>query len=149
VSKLLLVLALCVGGVASAGRGRAVPTGHANTEPPKVGLSMVSVTGKLPKDTVHKYLHRNHSKFQYCYEKELLSNPTAQGTVTVKFSIEEHGKVESITADGMGNVNVEDCVHRAIESIEFPKPKSGKVQVTATIKFAPPPPPPEPKRKRR
>jgi hypothetical protein len=61
----------------------------------------------------------------YCYEKQLLVKPSLAGTVLTQFTISGNGAVISVSASGMGDSSVENCVAGALKSIQFPKPKGG------------------------
>jgi len=99
------------------GRGTAVPT---------ISIGAPEAKGDLDKAIIRRYIRRNIQKIQYCYEKELLSDPKLLGTVTVDFSIKPDGIVASATGNGM-DPSVASCVASVIKAIEFPKPKGGGV----------------------
>jgi hypothetical protein len=101
-------------------------------------LGQPTVQGDLDKAIIRRYIKRNFQRLQYCYEKELQTNATLGGTVTAKFTIGVDGKVSASTATGLKEV--ESCVTSALQSIEFPKPKSGKaVSVTYPLTYRAPP----------
>jgi len=102
---------------------------------PTVSIGQPTVTGDLDKAIIRRYVKRNIQKLTYCYEKELLQKPGLSGTINVSFGITTDGKVTSTTGSGV-NANVATCVGSVISSIEFPKPKSGSVQVTYPLTFA-------------
>ena len=102
---------------------------------PTVSLGQPTVKGDLDKAIIRRYLKRNIQKLSYCYEKELLGKPGLAGTINVSFGITTDGKVTSTTGTGV-SANVATCVVSVIASIEFPKPKSGSVQVTYPLTFA-------------
>jgi len=93
------------------------------------------VKGELDKAIIRRYIKRNIQKLSYCYEKEWLAKPNLAGTIDVSFGITAEGKVTSPTGSGVSPA-VARCVLDVIAHIEFPKPKSGSVQVTYPIVFA-------------
>ncbi|MDX2091257.1 MAG: DUF2330 domain-containing protein [Kofleriaceae bacterium] len=102
---------------------------------PIVSIGQPTVTGDLDKAIIRRYIKRNIQKVTYCYEKEELARPGLAGTITVSFGITADGKVTSTTGTGV-SPEVARCVTGVISSIEFPKPKTGSVQVTYPFTFA-------------
>ncbi|MEO8699873.1 MAG: AgmX/PglI C-terminal domain-containing protein [Kofleriaceae bacterium] len=92
--------------------------------------------GELDKAIIRRYIKRELSKIQYCYEKELLAVPDLGGTVRVGFLISPSGAVTSVTATGT-NDNVASCIGGVVGAIAFPAAK-GSTQVTYpfTIRLA-------------
>ena len=94
-----------------------------------------AVQGDLDKAIVRRYMRRNTQKFQYCYEKKLLVDPRATGTVSTEFFITPEGTVASAHASGV-DPEVAECVADVIKQIEFPKPRGGGgVQVNYPLTF--------------
>ncbi len=102
---------------------------------PTVSLGQPTVNGELDKAIIRRYVKRNSQKLSYCYEKELLQKPAVAGTINVSFGITADGKVTTTTGTGV-SAEVAMCVRSVISSIEFPKPRSGSVQVTFPLTFA-------------
>nr|MBA2540801.1 AgmX/PglI C-terminal domain-containing protein [Deltaproteobacteria bacterium] len=110
------------------GRSSAVPT---------VSIGQPSAQGDLDKAIIRRYIKRNISKIQYCYEKELLAKSNLAGTVQTQFFITPNGNVASSTGSGVDG-EVANCVANVIKGIEFPKPKGGGgVQVNYPFTFRP------------
>ncbi|HWU86864.1 MAG TPA: AgmX/PglI C-terminal domain-containing protein [Kofleriaceae bacterium] len=99
-----------------------------------VTVGQPTSVGDLDPAIIRRYIKRNQAHIQYCYEKELASKPSLAGTVTVRFMIETNGRVTN--ARGAGMPVVEDCVAKVIETIEFPKPKQGAVNVSYPFVFS-------------
>jgi FHA domain len=117
-----------VGGGRGGMRGRtsAVPT---------VSIGSPTANGDLDKAIIRRYIKRNLSKIQYCYEKELLAKPSLSGTVQTSFLIMPNGTVASSSGNGVDGT-VASCVASVVKSIEFPKPKNGgSVQVNYPFIF--------------
>lgn len=100
-----------------------------------VGVGQPTATGELDKAIIRRYIKRNINKIRYCYERELVTKKTLEGTVTATFTIGIDGRVRSSTASGMGDKKVESCVATAIAGIEFPQPKRGEVVVKYPFTF--------------
>ncbi len=91
--------------------------------------------GDLDKATIRRYIKRSINKISYCYEKELLANPTLGGTITVQFMISGTGKVQAATGSGF-HAGVSECVADVVQQIEFPTPRNGgSVQVNYPFNF--------------
>jgi hypothetical protein len=108
------------------GRHSAVPTVHIGT---------ATGGGDLDKEIIRRYIKRNASKLQYCYEKQLLAKPGIAGEISAQFFIMPDGSVKSSSATGFDN-EVANCVAGVIGAIEFPKPTDGGgVQVNYPLSF--------------
>jgi hypothetical protein len=108
---------------------------HGPRSGPTVAIGQPTTQGAgLDKAIIRRYIKRNIQKVQYCYEKQLLSDPKLTGVVTTKFVIAETGKVTKSEADGV-HKDTSTCVASVIEGIEFPKPKGGAVSVTYPFTF--------------
>jgi TonB family protein len=70
------------------------------------------------------------------YSDELGTNPTAQGSVTINFTIGANGQVKSASIVSAFNGRVGSAVKREIQGLSFP-PASGDVQASYTIRFSP------------
>ena len=80
-----------------------------------------STTGD--KQAIRDAMRKQIGKVRACYEKELTTDSTLAGTVTVTFRIEADGKVSSST--GKGLAKVDDCIAKVVAAIVFPKPTTG------------------------
>ncbi len=117
-----------VGGGRGGMRGRA-----ANI--PTVTYGQPTVTGELDRAIIRRYIRRNQNRIQYCYEKQLLAQPSISGNVIVRFAIDRSGLVLSSAATGF-DATVAACVADVVKSIEFPHPP-GVVQISYPITFRP------------
>jgi TonB family protein len=92
--------------------------------------------GNLDKAIIRRYVKRSISKISECYEKELTTQPTLEGKVTIQFTIMPDGKVQKATGSGLPKVDA--CVAAVIQTIEFPKPTDGgSVHVNYPFTFRP------------
>jgi hypothetical protein len=84
---------------------------------------------------IRRYVRRNYEKISYCYEKQLLSHPSLQGQILVRFFITPTGAVTQ--SDGSGfDGEVASCVAAVVGSIQFPKsPTGGGSQVSYPFTF--------------
>lgn len=92
---------------------------------------------ELTKDIIRRSIRRSLPRIRHCYERALLDQSDLSGTVTVAFSITPEGKTDDIEASGL-HPDVDSCIARAFETLQFPKPKGGgSVQVTYPFIFQP------------
>lgn len=87
---------------------------------------------------VRRYIRRNQWKLMYCYEKRQLAKSDLAGSVSTQFTIARDGSVVARSATGL-DPEVESCIERVLEAIEFPKPETGlSVEVSCPLIFHPP-----------
>jgi hypothetical protein len=102
--------------------------------PDLMSIGKPNAQGDLDKAIIRRYIKLNQAKLAYFYEKQLLTKPNLAGTVTAQFLIDPQGNVTNSTAAGV-DPEVASCVANVIKKIEFPKPKSGSVQVDSPFVF--------------
>jgi TonB family protein len=115
------------GGGGFGGRGKRVPAvRHAKAE----------VKGSLDKDIIRRIVRAHINEVRYCYNKLLVKEPTAEGKVTVSFTIDATGKVSasSVADNTTGNDDVAECIAKAVKRWTFPRPTGGGV-VTVSYPF--------------
>ncbi len=105
---------------------------------PSLRQGAVTVSGGLPPEVIQRIVRQNFGRFRACYQRGLNSDPSLQGRVSVRFTIDKAGAVSS-TADGgstLGNAGVVTCVVRAFANLTFPQPEGGAVNVVYPILFS-------------
>jgi hypothetical protein len=115
------------------GGGRGGMRGRTATVP-TVSIGQPATLGDLDPAIIRRYVKRNISRIQYCYERELLRNPRLAGTVATQFVIGPEGHVANVTASGV-DPTVSSCIAAVIQGIEFPRPFDGPVQVRYPLAF--------------
>jgi pSer/pThr/pTyr-binding forkhead associated (FHA) protein len=116
-----------------------IPGGHRTQGPQIRPAGDLTLSGRLPPDTIRRVVRQNHPRFRNCYEKGLMTNPSLTGRVGVRFVIGRAGRVTH-AADGgsdLPDAGVVNCVTRAFYDIGFPKPEGGVVTVQYPILFQP------------
>jgi hypothetical protein len=113
------------------------PLGRGSVGAATASIGPVTVTGALDRAIVRQYLQHELPTLRDCYVPALDQHPTLQGTVTARFTIGAEGRVTSATASGLHDEAVEACVARAVQAIEFPRPRQGRVVVTAPLTLHP------------
>ncbi|VAX29066.1 hypothetical protein MNBD_NITROSPIRAE01-214 [hydrothermal vent metagenome] len=98
-----------------------------------------SGTTRIDYDAIARVVDKYKGGLVYLYNKELRSNPTLKGTVTVEFSIDENGRVVDahITTSTMDHARLEKSLARRIKMWKFPKLFSGTIVVTYPFVFFP------------
>jgi hypothetical protein len=91
----------------------------------------------LPPEVIRRIVRMHLPEIRYCYDMQLMVNPSVAGLLKVSFAIHADGTVTvaKVTApdDALGT-----CVGDAFKKIEFPKPKDGAtVQVTYPFNLSP------------
>jgi TonB family protein len=122
------------GGGYGSGYGRGmggIGTRRAGT--PDVIPGTAQVRGALDKEIIRRVIRSHIKEVKFCYEQELLRKPDLYGRVTIQFTITPMGSVSSSAVQGstMGNAKVEQCIARAVQRWEFPKPQGGGIVIVA------------------
>ena len=96
------------------------------------------VVGGLDREEIANYIRTQLGQILYCYERQLSANKDLFGKVSVKFTINGIGKVETqiVSDTTLKNTTVEGCMLNKIASWKFPAPRGGtKVIVTYPFLF--------------
>jgi hypothetical protein len=96
--------------------------------------------GPIDKSLVDQEVKRHLQRIRYCYQRQLVRDPTLGGKVVVKFSIAGDGTVSSATTKSttLGSPAAESCVNNVFLTMSFPPLKGGGVAiVTYPFLFAP------------
>ena len=91
--------------------------GKSSSTKPKVTIS-TTVTGDLSKEFFAKTVQRMKTQLRYCYERELTSDPTLSGTVTVSVTIGSSGTVSATSSSGPEDVAA--CMEKVVKRFVFP-----------------------------
>ncbi len=125
-------------GTTGFGQGRGRLTGSHSGKPPSVRMGASSVKGALPPEVIQRIVRQNFGRFRLCYENALRTDPTLQGSVTVKFVIGTDGTVSNVSGSGtLGDDSAVQCIARSFGGLSFPSPEGGVVNVTYPILFSP------------
>ena len=110
------------------------------TRPPSIRQGAVTVNGRLPPEVIQRIARQNFGRYRLCYENGLRSNPSLQGRVVVKYTIDRDGSVKGAPTDGGSDLpdqGVVQCVIRAFQSLSYPEPEGGIVTVTYPLIMSP------------
>jgi TonB family protein len=131
-------------GVRGAGPQRGVAGASAA---PAVTPGATTVKGSLSREQIRASIRAHLNQFRYCYEQQLATTPNLTGQVAVWFVIAPTGAVSSasLASSTMGNEQVESCVVRTMQRVQFPQPAGGGVvMVTYPFRFQAQEPQPTP-----
>ena len=83
--------------------------------------------GFCKKSDIDKVRKKRAGAFRFCYERELQSRPDLAGKLSVRFTIDESGKVEGakITKSTIPDKRIGKCVVKNIRKLRFKKPEGG------------------------
>ena len=74
--------------------------------------------------------------FRNCFNRELASNPDAQGTIRLTIKVGPGGEVQNVTAAPSGNLgSAVDCVKARARSAQFDPPEGGSAVVVVPVTF--------------
>lgn len=96
-----------------------------------------TVAGRLPEEVVQRIVRPSFGRLRTCYEALRRADPSAKGTVSTAFVIDETGAVTSAKTDA-GTITdpaMRSCVQGIFKRMSFPEPAAGKVDVTYAIAF--------------
>jgi hypothetical protein len=101
------------------------------------GAVSVSGPGKITDAEIEKTLAKYLQKFQYCYEKALLTDSTLAGTIQMQWTIQLGGGVSDakVVRSAMNNAGLHACLARELSKIVFPSPRGGSVVVKKPFAF--------------
>jgi hypothetical protein len=106
--------------------------------------SFAARSPEMYRDDTGKALATKQEEIRSCYDGVLKSNPSAAGTVTVKFDVEtDSGKISHVTVDKTKTTApdpVADCVMRSIDGLTLAPPDQRKGEATWVYEFQAPPP---------
>lgn len=127
-----------VGAVGTKGRGGGMGSfgsgvgglGKKGSSDVQISSSEAVIVG-YDKELVRRVVHSHHAQLRYCYESELVRNPTMSGKITVKWVIGSQGAVTQVSTVGstLNNARVESCLNARVKSWNFPPPKGGGIAV--------------------
>jgi TonB family protein len=87
--------------------------------------------GDLSKEQIRKVVLSHMSAVNYCYEKELQSDPSLRGNVVVNFRVDDTGTVTAskVVSSTLSNPAVGDCIARQVRKWKFPPGSEAVVNI--------------------
>jgi hypothetical protein len=103
----------------------------------KAPSHQMKVQGFLNREEIAKVVNQHLREIQYCYEKNLLLNPSLAGKVVMEWTISTAGLVTVVKTafNSMQTADVAVCISAKIKEWRFPLPKGGIVVVSYPFIF--------------
>ena len=103
----------------------------------KVSVGKAKVPDTLDRAEVQKALDRRAGYARMCYFAALAEDPTLEGTITLRLTVDAKGEVEEVGAPKatMKSIAVEDCLERGAKGLRFTAPSKAPAMVDVTLTF--------------
>ena len=126
-----------IGGMGGGGRGRL--GGSHRVRIREGGDDFLSINGRLPPEIIQRIIRQNMGRFRLCYERALERRPDLAGRVVTRFIVGRDGSVVLAVDAGsdLPDLNVVSCVVRAFQTLSFPEPTGGTVNVVYPLSLTP------------
>jgi hypothetical protein len=111
------------------------------SRPKSARIKLGEIKGEgLPAEVVKRIVRQRFGELRLCYETGLLYNPSLQGRVGVRFTIEANGDVKGVENGGsdLPDSGVVTCVLKAFRKMSFPSPEPGPAPYFVPVFFEPP-----------
>ncbi|OFZ16213.1 MAG: hypothetical protein A2Z20_00205 [Bdellovibrionales bacterium RBG_16_40_8] len=97
----------------------------------------LSGPGEISESAIEKALSKFLSRFQYCYEKALLSDAGLSGNIVIQWDITTSGSAKNsrVVKSQLDSKQLQGCITGVLSEVPFPKPKGGSVTVKKTFSF--------------
>jgi|GEM_PF-5367936 len=119
-------------GLASFGTGKSKSSVKA-----QIDGEVESVSGGLSKEQIENVIKNYWSQIQYCYERELIRQPTLSGKVAIQFVVGLSGRVTStsIARSTLKSSPAETCIQGVFRRMMFPDPGGSITEVVYPFNF--------------
>ncbi len=129
--------AVGVGGLGTEGFGGGAKGTGAGSIPGKgeavVGTESleVIVLGSLSREEIERVVNAHRNEVRFCYQRELLRDPTLAGKITLQWTIVTGGRVElaKVLANSTGSASLANCIRDRLVTWQFPSPRGGSKAV--------------------
>lgn len=100
---------------------------------PEVVPGTAAVRGSLDKELIRRVIRRHLNEVKFCYEKELLRQPSLYGRVTTQFTVGGNGQVIAavVQSSTLTAPAVEQCIVEAVRRWQFPQPEGGGIVIVS------------------
>jgi Ca-activated chloride channel homolog len=105
-----------------------------------IHLDKVAVSAGLKQAAVEKVFNEKKSQIELCYSTALVKNTGLKGTLVVKLSLDQFGKVTQVTmvSGTLAAPELRKCLTAKLNAWRFPAPSTGKPStVTLMLNFSP------------
>ena len=115
-----------------------LPHGDRRSTGPAVRTGEATVlAGTLARDVIRRRIRLHRAEVTHCYQSELNSRPDLAGRVSIRFVINQDGRVTvaSVASSTVDSPAVGRCVANVMRRISFPSPGDGVVVVNYPFTF--------------
>ncbi len=111
--------------------------GGDDKSPGTVAVGKAKVPDTLDKEEVQQALDRRAGYARMCYFAALADEPTLEGTITLRLTVDGKGEVEEVGSPRatMKSIAVEDCLERGAKGLRFTPPSDAPAMVDVTLTF--------------
>lgn len=101
------------------------------------GLS-ISGSGEISESAIAKALEKALPRFQYCYEKALLTDASLAGTIVLQWTIDTNARVSDtkVVRSQLNNSTLHSCLSAELSKVRFPAPKGSSVSIRYPFAFS-------------
>lgn len=101
------------------------------------GLS-ISGSGEISESAIAKALEKALPRFQYCYEKSLLSDASLAGNVVLQWTLDTGGRVSDVKVvrSQLNNSSLHSCLTAELARVRFPAAKGSSVIIRYPFAFS-------------
>lgn len=112
-------------------------TAGASKSPGSVVVGKAKVPETLDQGEVQTALERRAGYARMCYVAALADDPTLEGTITLRLTVDAKGEVEEVGAPKatMKSIAVEDCLERGAKGLRLATPSEAPAMVDITLTF--------------
>jgi hypothetical protein len=113
--------------------------GHDTRGPQLRSAGPPEINGHLPPEVIQRVVRDNFGRFRSCYMNGLRDNPSLEGRVVTRFTVDRQGTVSSAQDGGssLPNPGVVSCVVKAFYGLSFPEHDGGIVKVVYPLALQP------------
>ena len=115
------------------GKGERAIAGKATAQP----RLLKQTGGELSKEEIQKVINKHIGEIQYCYEKQLRTQPGLSGRVVLDWTVNLQGKVTvvKIAQSTLASSEATNCMMQKLKSWKFPNPRGGAVSIVFPFVF--------------
>lgn len=115
------------------GKGDRAIAGKATAQP----RLLKQTGGELSKEEIQKVINQHIGEIQYCYEKQLRTQPGLSGRVVLDWTVNLQGKVTvvKIAQSTMASSEATNCMMQKLKTWKFPNPRGGAVSIVFPFVF--------------
>ena len=109
------------------GTGAKIGTKKKKEVKPKMSRGTPQIGDFCDKNDIRRVVQSKSNAIQYCYERQLQTNPKLKGKIIAQWKVGLQGQVKStsVASSTMNNKKVESCILRVIKRMRFEKPDGG------------------------